>query len=68
MDFFLLDAVATEAAARLIEQEVLRVSCLGLNRYLLRFATRDRANLLISVRADRFCSVASDRFRYPRVL
>jgi predicted ribosome quality control (RQC) complex YloA/Tae2 family protein len=52
MDLFLLQAVASETAARLVEQEVLRVACLGLNRYLIRFATPRRDNLLISVRPD----------------
>jgi predicted ribosome quality control (RQC) complex YloA/Tae2 family protein len=52
MDLFLLHAVAAEAAARLVEQEVLRVACLGLNRYLIRFATPRRENLLIAVRPD----------------
>ncbi|HEU4402489.1 MAG TPA: NFACT family protein [Candidatus Polarisedimenticolia bacterium] len=52
MDQFLLQAVASEASGRLIEQEVLRVSHLGQFRYLLRFATAAHDNLLISVRPD----------------
>lgn len=52
MDQFLLHAVASEAAGRLVEQEVLRVSHLGAWRYLLRFATRGRDALLISARPD----------------
>jgi predicted ribosome quality control (RQC) complex YloA/Tae2 family protein len=52
MDQFLLQAVAAEAATRLLEQEVVRVSRLGAGRYLLRFATRGRDNLLLSVRPD----------------
>ena len=52
MDQFLLHAVAAEAAERLLEHEVLRVSCLGRHHYLLRFATTARDNLLLSVRPD----------------
>ncbi len=52
MDQFLLQAVAGEAAERLVEHEVLRVSCLGRWRYLLRFATAARDNLLLSARPD----------------
>ena len=63
MDQFLLQGVVSEAAVRLIEQEVLRVSCLGRDRYLLRFATRRKDNLLLSVRPDlpRFHFVAARR-------
>ncbi len=52
MDQFLLHAVVREAARRLAEHEVLRVSHLGRSRYLLRFATAGRDNLLLSVRPD----------------
>ncbi len=52
MDLFLLHAVVGEAAARLLQHELLRVACLGHHRYLLRFATSRRDNLLISVRPD----------------
>ncbi|MBI1951268.1 MAG: NFACT family protein, partial [Acidobacteria bacterium] len=52
MDQFLLHAVVAEAAGRLVEQEVLRVSHLGRHRYLLRFATARKDNLLLSVRPD----------------
>ncbi|MFQ5876524.1 MAG: NFACT family protein [Acidobacteriota bacterium] len=52
MDQFLLQAVTAEVAGRLVEHEVLRVSYTGLHRYLLRFATPRRDNLLISVRPD----------------
>jgi predicted ribosome quality control (RQC) complex YloA/Tae2 family protein len=52
MDQFLLQAVVSEAARRLLEQEVQRVSHLGRHRYLLRFATTRRDNLLLSVRPD----------------
>jgi predicted ribosome quality control (RQC) complex YloA/Tae2 family protein len=52
MDQFLLQGAVSEAAARLIEQEVLRVSCLGLHRYVIRFATSRKDNLLLSVRPD----------------
>jgi predicted ribosome quality control (RQC) complex YloA/Tae2 family protein len=63
MDQFLLQGVVSEAAVRLVEQEVLRVSCLGRHRYLLRFATRRKDNLLLSVRPDlpRFHLVAARR-------
>ena len=47
-----MHAVACEAAARLLRHELLRVACLGHHRYLLRFATSRRDNLLISVRPD----------------
>ncbi len=53
MESALLQAVADEAAARLIEQEVSSVSCLGRERYLLRFATPGRDNLLIAVPPER---------------
>ncbi len=52
MDHFLLEAVAAEAARRLVEHEVLRVSHLGHHRYLLRFATPGRENLMLSARPD----------------
>ena len=52
MDQFLLHAVVREAARRLSEHEVLRVSFLGRFRYLLRFATVEKDNLLLSVRPD----------------
>jgi predicted ribosome quality control (RQC) complex YloA/Tae2 family protein len=52
MDLLLLRAVAAEAAARLVEQELLRAAHLGESRYLLRFAGPDRANLLVSCRPD----------------
>src|SRR5262245_44274910 len=52
MDQFLLHAVVSEAARRLLEQEVARVSFLGRSRYLLRFATQAKDNLLISARPD----------------
>ena len=52
MDQFLLHAVAGEAKRRLLEHDVLRVSFLGRSRYLLRFATASRDNLLLSVRPD----------------
>lgn len=63
MDQFLLQGAVSEAAVRLIEQEVLRVSCLGLHRYLLRFATSRKDNLLLSVRPDlpRFHLVSARR-------
>jgi predicted ribosome quality control (RQC) complex YloA/Tae2 family protein len=51
MDQFLLRAVASEAA-RLVEQEVQRVSHLGRQRYLLRFASPARDSLLLSVRPE----------------
>ena len=52
MDLFLLHAVAAEVATRLLEQEVLRVSHLGESRYVLRFSSRARDNLLLSARPD----------------
>src|SRR6266704_3397365 len=52
MDQFLLHAVVREAARRLAQHEVLRVSSLGHSRYLLRFATAGKDNLLLSVRPD----------------
>ncbi len=52
MDQLLLRAVAAEAAARLLEQKVRRVSHLGRLRYLLRFDTDARDTLLISIRPD----------------
>lgn len=73
MDQFLLQAVTTEAAGRLLEREMLRVAFLGHSRYLLRFATSRNDNLLISVRPDlprlhltprraRFLQLPPDRF------
>jgi predicted ribosome quality control (RQC) complex YloA/Tae2 family protein len=52
MDVLLLQAIVSEAAGRLIEQEILRVGFLGRHRYVLRFASPDRDNLLVSVRPD----------------
>ncbi|HYV85988.1 MAG TPA: NFACT RNA binding domain-containing protein [Patescibacteria group bacterium] len=52
MDLPLLQAVVAEAAVRLTEQELIRVGFLGRHRYLLRFATLERDNLLVSLRAD----------------
>jgi predicted ribosome quality control (RQC) complex YloA/Tae2 family protein len=52
MDLLLLRAVVAEAAARLVEQEVQRVACLGAHRYLLRFSTAAHDNLLVSARPD----------------
>jgi predicted ribosome quality control (RQC) complex YloA/Tae2 family protein len=52
MDLPLLQAVAYEIASRLTEQELLRVGSLGQYQYILRFATLERDNLLISVRPD----------------
>ncbi|HZN05119.1 MAG TPA: NFACT family protein, partial [Candidatus Polarisedimenticolia bacterium] len=52
MDAGLLRAIGEEIGRRLTEQEVQRVSDLGSGRFLLRFATPDRDNLLISVRPD----------------
>src|SRR5574341_1695358 len=52
MDQFLLHAVAAEAGRRLLEHDVLRVSYLGRSRYLLRFSTPSRDNLLLSARPD----------------
>jgi predicted ribosome quality control (RQC) complex YloA/Tae2 family protein len=52
MDQFLLHAVVSEAAQRLVEHEVLRVGALGRSRYLLRFASPGRDALLVSVRPD----------------
>ena len=52
MDQFLLHAVVSEAARRLVEHEVLRVASLGRCRYLLRFATPSRDNLLLCARPD----------------
>ena len=52
MDLPLLHAVASEIASRLTEQELLRVGFLGPNQYILRFATLERDNLLVSVRPD----------------
>lgn len=48
----LLQAVVDEIAARLTQQAVQRVACLGGWKYLLRFATAARDNLLLSVRPD----------------
>jgi predicted ribosome quality control (RQC) complex YloA/Tae2 family protein len=48
----LLEAVVIEVGARLLEQELQRVSCLGGFRYVLRFATPAHDNLLLSVRTD----------------
>jgi predicted ribosome quality control (RQC) complex YloA/Tae2 family protein len=52
MDHLLLEAVAAEAARRLVEHEVQRVSHLGHHRYLIRFANAARDNLLVSARPD----------------
>ena len=52
MDQFLLHAVVSEAARRLLEHEVLRVASLGRTRYLVRFASPGRDALLLSVRPD----------------
>ncbi len=52
MDQFLLHAVVSEAASRLVEHEVLRVVSLGRSRYVLRFTTPSRDNLLLCVRPD----------------
>jgi predicted ribosome quality control (RQC) complex YloA/Tae2 family protein len=52
MDAGLLRAIASEAATRLTEQELQRIAYLGARRYLLRFATPDHDNLLISVRPE----------------
>jgi predicted ribosome quality control (RQC) complex YloA/Tae2 family protein len=73
MDQFLLQAVTAEAAARLVEHELLRVAHLGHSRYLLRFATPRKDNLLVSLRPDlprlhltprdaRFLELPPDRF------
>src|SRR6266581_984018 len=51
MDQFLLRAVVSEIA-RLVDQEIQRVSHLGRHRYLLRFANAARDNLLVSVRPE----------------
>src|SRR5262245_51812178 len=50
MDLALLQAVVSETDRRLAEQELLRVGYLGRHRYLFRFASPGRDNLLISVR------------------
>jgi len=52
MDQFLLHAVVSEAASRLVEHEVLRVVYLGRCRYVLRFTTPSRDNLLLCARPD----------------
>ncbi len=52
MDQFLLHAVVSEAARRLVEHELLRVSSLGRYRYVLRFTTPSRDNLLLCARPD----------------
>ncbi|HEX9426476.1 MAG TPA: NFACT family protein, partial [Candidatus Polarisedimenticolia bacterium] len=52
MDALLLEAVVAEAATRLAGQEVARVSFLGRSRYLIRFISSARDNLLVSVRPD----------------
>jgi predicted ribosome quality control (RQC) complex YloA/Tae2 family protein len=52
LDPFLLRAAVSEAADRLLENELQRVAHLGRHRYLLRFATTGHDNLLISVRPD----------------
>src|SRR5262245_3683883 len=52
MDLFLVQAVVTEASRRLLEHELLRVASLGRHRYLLRFATQSRDNLMVSARPD----------------
>jgi len=48
----LLQAVVAEIAARLTQQELLRISFLGPSQYVLRFATAGRDNLLVSIRPD----------------
>ena len=53
MTLLLLQAVVAEIAAHLTQQEVLRASFPGSSRYVLRFATAARDNLLISVRPER---------------
>src|SRR5262245_54927224 len=73
MDLHLLRSVVSEAVDRLSEQEILRIGLLGLHRYLLRFATAERDNLLLSVRPEmprllllprgaRFAEIPPDRF------
>jgi predicted ribosome quality control (RQC) complex YloA/Tae2 family protein len=52
MDLALLQAVVSELTPRLTEQELLRVGFHGPYQYLLRFATLERDNLLISIRPD----------------
>ena len=52
MDSGLLHAIVSEVSLRLAEQEIHRVSNLGAWRYLLRFATPEHDNLLISVRPE----------------
>lgn len=53
IDTPLLRAITSEAAGRLLEQEVEGVVALGRFRYLLRFATPGRDALLFAVRPDR---------------
>lgn len=48
----LLQAVVSEIAARLTQQAVQRVACLGSWKYLIRFASAARDNLLLSLRPD----------------
>jgi len=52
MDSGLLSAIVSEVSLRLAEQEIHRVSNLGAWRYLVRFATPEHDNLLISVRPE----------------
>jgi predicted ribosome quality control (RQC) complex YloA/Tae2 family protein len=52
MDLALLQAVVSEITPRLTEQELLRVGFHGPRHYLLRFATLERDNLLISIQPD----------------
>lgn len=52
MDLQLLQDVVSELTPRLTEQELLRVGFHGSYQYLLRFATLERDNLLISIRPD----------------
>ena len=52
MDALVLEAVVAESAARLVEQEILRVSFLGRWRYLLRFSSPGHDSLLVSVRPE----------------
>lgn len=49
MDLRLLQRIAAELRERLLEQEVHRVSCFGGGRYLLRFATPERDDVLLSL-------------------
>jgi len=52
MDLLLLHAIVAEASSRLVQHELARIACLGTRRYLLRFTTPERDNLLISLRPD----------------